>query len=286
MLANLIRGVQHLGIPVCDIEKSAKWYEEKIGFERIHAKSVYYPVRLDMLFLQLKDLVLELYKPATHLLPEIAERGPGVIDHFAIDAADFTNCAQTVYKRGATLDASTPDGCVFYEHLGAKGVRGVNFVGPNKEVVELCHDYNQSYEGLKGLQGWAHLAIKVSSLEKSLIFYKKLGFEKVMDGYLDTPTGRLQIGFVENHGFVLELIQVTRAELSELKKRGEKPGRLDHIALDVLDVKAAYFECKKEGFAIMDTSVNELPLFEHGVSYFTILGPDKEKIELNERKFW
>lgn len=284
MLKDLVKGVCHLGIPVCDLEQAAKWYEEKLGFVRVHEKSVYYPVRLDLLFLQLENLMIALYKPAAHLLSQIAERRAGVIDHFAIDAADFTNCAQTVYKKGAVLDASTPDGCVFYEHLGEKGVRGINFTGPSNEVVELCHDYNQCYGEQKGLGGWSHLAIKVANLKDTMTFYKKLGFEQVMEGYLDTPTGRLQIGFVNNHGFVLELIQVTRAELPELKKLGA--GRLDHIALYVSDVREAYYLCKKEGISVVEPTICELPLFEHGVSYFTILGPDGERIQLNERKTW
>ncbi len=284
MLRDLVNGVQHLGIPVWDMEQAAAWYEQKLGFERMQEKSVFYPVRLDILFLRLHDLIIALYKPAAHLLPALQKRGNGVIDHFAIDAPDFRACAERVYKRGAMLHASTPKGCVLYDHIGEKGVRGVNFEGPSGEVVELCHDYNHPYGSETGLQGWSHLAVKVTDLKVSLPFYEKLGFDKTMSGYLDTPKGRMQIVFVTNHGFTLELIQVTEADRQELKDRGE--GRLDHIALDVKDARAAFFLCKSQGFLVTDTSLNELPLFEHGVRYFTILGPDGEKIQLNEKKTW
>lgn len=284
MLRDLINGVQHLGIPVCEIGPAAAWYEQKLGFEKIQETSVFYPVRLEILFLRLFDLIVELYRPAAHLLPAVAKRGTGVIDHFAIDAPDFQTCARGVYMRGAMLHASTPKGCVLYDHIGEKGVRGVNFAGPNGEVVELCHDYNRYYGSETGLRGWSHLAIKVSDLKASLPFYEKLGFDKTMTGYLDTPNGRMQIVFVTNHGFTLELIQVTEADRKELKNRGE--GRLDHIALDVKDARAAFFLCRSQGFAVADTTLNELPLFEHGVRYFTILGPDGERIELNEKKTW
>ncbi len=284
-LSELIQGVGHLGIPVCHIGEAALWYEQKLGFEKMQEASVFYPERLDMLFLRQKNLVIELFQPAPHLLKGIAERGTGVIDHFALDAPDFQPCAESVYKKGANLHVSTPKGCVFYEHLGKKGVRGINFEGPNGEVVELCHDYNREYDsGLTGLQGWSHLAVKISSLKRSLPFYEKLGFQKVMEGYLDTEEGRFQIVFVENHGFVLELIQVTGAALAELKQRGE--GRLDHIALDVKDARQAFYLCRAEGLQAADTTVKELPVFSHGVRYFTIVGPDGEKIELNEQKTW
>ncbi len=284
MLADLVKGVSHLGIPVCDLYESADWYIRMLGFEKTEEKSVFYPERMDMLFIRQRDLVIQLYRPAPHLMGQIEARDTGVIDHFALDAPDFTECATQVYHNGACLHESTPKGCVFYDHIGKQGVRGINFTGPNKEVVELCHDYNRSYGGETGLQGWSHLAIKISDLKTSLRFYEKLGFQKIMDGYLDTENGRMQIGFAACHGFTLELIQVTEADRPELKKKG--PGRLDHVALAVTDAKKARFLAAKEKIRSIEPALRELAFSDGRVSYFTVSGPDGERIRLWERKTW
>lgn len=284
MLADYISGIHHLGIVVPDLARAAAWYEEMLDFQTVYQTSLYYPLRANVLFLQQGNCMLELYQPAPHLIAEAAKRGGGVIDHFALDAPDFTNCAQRVYKRGARLHKSTPKGCVLYDHIGEQGVRGINFVGPNEEVVELCHDYNHAYGTKTGLQGWSHLAIHVSDLKESLAFYEQLGFHKTMDGYLDTPDGRIQIRFVEQNGYALELIQLPGIRREELLGRGN--GRLDHVALAVSDAKAAFYECKKAGLSLLHTSVQELPIFDHGIRCFRIQGPDGECVECMEQKKW
>ena len=76
-------------------------------------------------------------------------------------------------------------------------------------------------------------------------------------------------------------------------------GAIDHIAIDVKDIEALYKEVKaiadKEEekatsekqssplFRMLDTQVNGLPFWEKGVKFFTIEGPNKEKIEFCER---
>lgn len=278
-LREQITGVQHLGIPVLDVKAAADWYEETLGFTRVYEKTVWYPAKWNVVFVKLGDLLIELYQPSGRDLEQIRTRGDGILDHFAIDAPDLDTIAGILLAKGLKLHASTPDGIVDYWNIGAQGVRGINFLGPNREVLELCQNLSHKYKGL-GLQGWSHLAVKVRDLEASMNFYQGLGFEKTDSGYLDTPEGRLQIGFVGNHGFELELIQMIGSGLEELKTRGA--GHLDHIALNVEDAKEAFFLAKKEGYQLEDYTVHELPLFEHGVRFFTVLGPDGERVELNQ----
>ena len=40
LLENNLQGVQHLGIPVHDIEQSKAWYTEKLGFRVVHEPMV------------------------------------------------------------------------------------------------------------------------------------------------------------------------------------------------------------------------------------------------------
>lgn len=282
-LSENITGVGHLGIPTADLAGSAAWYEQKLGFRKFYEKTVWNDGKLNVVFLELKDLVIELCEQA-QAGREMQMRGDGILDHFAIDAPDFENCCRRVEDQGLKYHASTPKGAVLYENIGPKGVRGANYVGPNQEVIELCHNCSVNYGYRTGLQGWSHLAVKVSDLQASVSFYEILGFTKVGEGYLDTPDGRLYIGFVDNHGFQLELIQMTGAGLQELKSRGT--GHIDHIALNVKDAKEAFYEARKAGCRVFDLVLKELPFFEHGIRYFMILGPDGEKIELNQRLSW
>ena len=180
------------------------------------------------------------------------------------------------------MDSSTPDGIVYYEHLGAKGVKGINFSGPEKEVIEFCQDCARNYGGLKGLNGWSHLAVKVANLEQSVCFYEILGFRKISEGYVDTPDGRLYIAFVDMKGFCLELIQVQPREWERIKR--VKTGRIDHVAFDVTDAREAFYACKKQGLTMLDCVVKELDFFERGIRYFMIEGPNGEHIEFNQKK--
>ena len=273
-------GVQHLGIPVWDLEGARHWYEEVLGFEAAYQKQVFYPVRFDVVFLQQHDLTVELCCPPAHTHRALRERGHGVMAHYAMDAPDFAACAKRVAAMGAALDVSTPDGCVLYEHIGPKGVRGINFVGPSNEVIELCHDYAEDYLGKTGLQGWSHLALKVADLSKTTDFYARLGFQKTADGYLDTPDGRLWIAFLTIRGFSLEVIQVLPGEAEQLRR--EPVGHLDHLALEALDAGDALSACRRGRIPLVDQVVKRLPLFAHGVKCFTALGPDGERIEFCE----
>jgi lactoylglutathione lyase len=279
-----ITGVQHLGIPVVDLKESVKWYEEKLGFKNIFQKTVMFHGKFEAAFLQLKDLTLELYRVPDCDLSDIIHRSTGMIDHFSIDTADLDEYADLIYNRGANLSSNTPDGPVFLETIGENGVRFVCFTGPNGEIIELNQNYNVSYNGKTGLLGWSHLAIKVTDMKRSISFYEKLGFQKVMDGYLyNNAEKQAEITFIELKGFQIELIMPAgRAKtLTEYQ-----PGHIDHIALDVKDAREAFYELKKEGFSLLNYTLTELPFFAHGVRFFMVEGPDGEKIEFSQIIRW
>lgn len=281
-IRNNIIGVQHVGIPTADIRKSIRFYTEILGFILIEHKIVIDSVNgaIEAAFLKQNDFVVELFQPKG-TIRDIINRKDGIIDHFALDAPDFTDCAKAAVNKGAVLHPSTPDGCVKYEHVGKSGVRGINFTGPNNEIIELCHDYSVDYKAKKGLQGWSHLAIKIRNLHKSVKFYESLGFQKTSEGYLDTPDGRLIIGFVELNGFAIELIQMCGAGLRELEERSA--GHIDHIALDVRNIQDIFLQMKQTGYRMEQMMVKELNLLQHGIKYFMIKGPDGELIEFNEK---
>lgn len=59
-------------------------------------------------------------------------------------------------------------------------------------------------------------------------------------------------------------------------------GALDHIALNVTDIEKVFRMVKEQGFTMLDTEIQFLPFWERGVKFFTILGPNKEKIEFSQ----
>lgn len=282
-IADCINGIGHLGIIVPELDKAIDFYVNKFGFELFHKKLVIDPLdgAINVAFVKQRDMILELFTPMTKK-NEILSRKDGILDHFAIDCGDVYKEYKSLSKRGLKLHASTPDGVVNYEHLGCKGVIGVNFCGSFGEVVEVCSVGARDYNGVDTMQGWGHLAIKVHNLANTITFYKKLGFRQVGDGYVDTPYGRLLIAFMSCHGFILEIIQVCGALIDDLDKRGA--GHIDHFALDVSNINEAYNCAKSEGLKILNPVIKELSLFDCGIAYFMIKGPDGEIIEINHIK--
>ena len=59
-------------------------------------------------------------------------------------------------------------------------------------------------------------------------------------------------------------------------------GSIDHIALDVTDIEAAYAEIGKLGYTVLEDGIQSLPFWAKGVRFFTIEGPNKEKVEFSQ----
>ena len=85
-----IRGLQHIGIPTEDMDKTVEFYQ-KLGFT----------VALDtenqgdrVAFLKLKDLILEAYE-----VPQAAMEA-GAINHIALDVADIEKAYEYVSGLG------------------------------------------------------------------------------------------------------------------------------------------------------------------------------------------
>jgi catechol 2,3-dioxygenase-like lactoylglutathione lyase family enzyme len=131
---------------------------------------------------------------------------------------------------------------------------------------------------LKGLQ---HLGIPVTNLERSKAFYAQLGFTETLRTEIQELTDVIQVAMMQHENFTIELYQLVQEDLQEIAKRAD--GHIDHVALNVLDIEQAYLEIKSAGLEILeDNAPVYLPFWEHGVKYFTVRGPDGEKIEFNQ----
>ncbi|MCM4150875.1 VOC family protein [Arenibacter sp. N53] len=134
-------------------------------------------------------------------------------------------------------------------------------------------------DNFNGLQ---HLGLPVSNLKDSLEFYKSLGFKRVMDSHVDVPeeNDTILVAMMEQKGVIIELYQVTKNDLLELKSR--KDGHVDHIAFDVDDVEKAFRELKEAGFTMVEEKPVFLNFWDKGCKYFAIRGLDGEKLEFNQ----
>lgn len=276
LLADYVRGVGHLGIVVPDVDRSVDYYVNKWDFVLIQRKLVIDTMdgALDVAFVRRRNMVLELFTPMA-IRNYICERRGGVLDHFAIDCGDVRTAAARLLGKGLSFHASTAGGVTEYPHLGCKGVVGANFSGSAGEVVEVCSVLAKDYQGRTDMEGWSHLALKVRDLSATKSFYERLGFRQVGDGYVEVENGRWNVLFLSKKGFLLEAIQVPGSKLAGR-------GIIDHVALQVQDVREAFYQAKKEGFEVVHPMVKELNLFDRGVAFFMIKGPDGEMIELSQ----
>jgi catechol 2,3-dioxygenase-like lactoylglutathione lyase family enzyme len=136
---------------------------------------------------------------------------------------------------------------------------------------------------LKGnFKGLQHLGIPVTDILVSVDFYSKLGFTSVMSSKVDVAEehDEILVAMIENHGVIIELYQVTKKQREALMQRSD--GHVDHIAFDVADAGKAFDELKAAGLKIIDDKLNFLNFWKNGCKYFTILGPDNEKLEFNQ----
>jgi lactoylglutathione lyase len=80
---------------------------------------------------------------------------------------------------------------------------------------------------------------------------------------------------------MIELYQLAGAEREEIANRAD--GHVDHIAFNVVDIESAFAEIKQAGFEILEPEAPVfLPFWVRGVKFFTVRGPDGEKVEFNQ----
>lgn len=115
--------------------------------------------------------------------------------------------------------------------------------------------------------GIQHLGIPTGDLNKTIEFYQGLGFEVIWQN----PG---EVAFLQNGTLVIETYAVEEPAM--------KSGAIDHVALNVQDIEAAWRDAQACGYETEDTAINFLPFFENGVKFFTIIGPNREKVEFNQ----
>ena len=115
--------------------------------------------------------------------------------------------------------------------------------------------------------GVQHIGIPTNDIDKTVDFYHKLGFETAFETVnkeadekvVFLKLGTLVVETYENHAAVL------------------RAG-----AIDVKDIEEIYQYINQAGLNTTQDSIHFLPFWENGVKFFTIEGPNKEKVEFSQ----
>jgi catechol 2,3-dioxygenase-like lactoylglutathione lyase family enzyme len=122
-----------------------------------------------------------------------------------------------------------------------------------------------------------HIGLPITDIEISQSFYERLGFQSVMRSTFMHEGAQGKVSMMKRENIIIELYQLPEPELSNVKQR--KDGHIDHIAFDVDDIDETFLLLRNEGFSIIEDKPVYLNFWEKGCKYFSIFGPDGERLE-------
>lgn len=121
-----ITGIQHIGIPTNDIDKTVTFYQG-LGFEIAH--SIFNKAANEkVVFLKMKNVVIETYENHSAVMKV------GAIDHIALDVKDIDFLYDKMKASGYNMVHDSVQFLPFWE----KGIRFFIIIGPNEEKLEFC----------------------------------------------------------------------------------------------------------------------------------------------------
>lgn len=123
---------------------------------------------------------------------------------------------------------------------------------------------------MSNLKGIQHLGLPTTDMDKTLDFFHTIGFEDA----LVTVNNGSRVVFLRLENLVIETYEETVV--------AGKPGAIDHVCIDVENIEEAWTWAKEKGFHILDSEIQYLPFWDNGVRFFTIMGPNGEKVEFGQ----
>jgi catechol 2,3-dioxygenase-like lactoylglutathione lyase family enzyme len=128
-----IAAIQHIGIPVTNIQNSEAFYM-RLGFANV-MKAGFGPEngRGTCIMMKRGDMIIELYQLPEKDLAEIRSRKNGHIDHVAFDVPDIDAAYTTLKEAGLNPIEPEPVFLNFWD----KGCKYFNITGPDGERLEF-----------------------------------------------------------------------------------------------------------------------------------------------------
>lgn len=120
--------------------------------------------------------------------------------------------------------------------------------------------------------GLQHVGLPTNDLKATIAFYESLGFETVYQ--VRNEAAGEDVAFLRLKNLTIEAYENGQAAMQS--------GAIDHIAIDVSDVEAAYRLAQEQGYQIVSNGVEFLPFWQNGVKFFILLGPNQERVEFNQ----
>jgi lactoylglutathione lyase len=128
-----INRIQHIGIPVIDLKRSATFYE-KFGFANVMATTFEYNGGTgNVAMMQRDDMIIEIYQMPKKELTAIKKRKDGHIDHIAFDVDDIDLTFHTLKNEGFDVLEAAPVFLPFWKN----GCKYFNIKGPDGERLEF-----------------------------------------------------------------------------------------------------------------------------------------------------
>lgn len=120
--------------------------------------------------------------------------------------------------------------------------------------------------------GLQHVGLPTNDLKATIAFYESLGFETVYQ--VKNEAAGEDVAFLRLKNLTIEAYENGQAAMQS--------GAIDHIAIDVDDVEAAYRLAQEQGYQIVSNGVEFLSFWQKGVKFFILLGPNQERVEFNQ----
>ena len=120
--------------------------------------------------------------------------------------------------------------------------------------------------------GIQHIGIPTNDIEKTIAFYKELGFETALQTI--NKEADEKVAFLKLKTLVIETYENKAAKLES--------GAIDHVAVNVNNIEEVYQYISEKKMNTTNDTIHFLPFWENGVRFFTIEGPNMEKIEFSQ----
>ncbi len=120
--------------------------------------------------------------------------------------------------------------------------------------------------------GIQHIGIPTNDIEKTIAFYKELGFETALQTI--NKEADEKVAFLKLETLVIETYENKAAKFES--------GAIDHVAIDVNDIEEVYQYISEKKLNTTNDTIHFLPFWKNGVRFFTIEGPNMEKIEFSQ----
>ena len=121
--------------------------------------------------------------------------------------------------------------------------------------------------------GVQHIGIPTDNIEKTVLFYEEMGFDKVYETY--NKSANQKVAFLQFGTLMIETYEEENISKAD--------GVINHISIDCIEIQEAYKIAKTKGYVLLTEGISSLDFWENGIRYFIIQGPNKERLEFCQK---